>query len=272
MACVQFLSSAINNDCLLHQTADDSFLVFAPPQRFSHLLLALFMTPHMGYKVSKFIKYFLWFMRSNLIESVRRQVAKVVLGVNNDLPSLWLAICHTCRQSRWVKVRAINPRLCCSLAFQNWLHHSAIYDWLYHLMPLIDAINRGSSGKVKDIAEFPVQSESQSSSDASWSASLTVNCSESLRREREKGGERGRMEERELQTSVPFQCKGNCHSSIWAKFQTGLLWTPRGVRKELLTFSSWTRDKFIKYFLFFFGGHQMKWANLPGGQDNLQFF
>lgn len=182
------------------------FLFLPPPKRISHLLLALFMTSHMGYKVSKFIKYFLWFMRSDLIESVRRQVAKVVLGVNNDLPSLWLAICHTCRQSRWVKVRAINPRLCCSLAFQNWLHHSAIYDWLYHLMPLIDAINRGSSGKVKDIAEFPVQSESQSSSDASWSALLTVNCSESLQRER------GRKEEREGEWRRE-SCKLQFHSN-----------------------------------------------------------
>lgn len=208
MACVQFLSLAINNDCLLHQTADDSFLVFASSPTIFPFVISLIYDPHMGYKVSKFIKYFLWFTRSDLIESVRRQVAKVVPGVNNDLPSLWLAICHTCRQSRWVKVRAINPRLCCSLAFQNWLHHSAIYDWLYHLIPLIDAINRSSSGKVKDIAEFPVQSESQSSSDASWSASLTVNCSESLQREREKGGERGRKEERERAanfSSIPMQ-------------------------------------------------------------------
>lgn len=65
---------------------------FASAQTIFHLLLALFMTPHMSYKVSKFIKYFLWFMRSDLIESVRRQVAKVVLGVNNDLPLTFL--CH----------------------------------------------------------------------------------------------------------------------------------------------------------------------------------
>lgn len=107
--------------------------------------------------------------------------------------------------------------------FRNLLHHSAIYDWLYHLIPLIDAINRSSSGKVKDIAEFPVQSESQSWSDASWWVSLTVCCSESLQMERGRKEERERESAHnsllELQTSVPFQYKGNCHSSIWAKFQ-----------------------------------------------------
>lgn len=88
--CNFFFFSAFNNDCLLQRIAD-GFLF--GPKRFSIYYSALFMAPHMSYKVSKFIKYLHWFMRCDLIESVRRQVAKVIEGVNNDTlekKTLWL--------------------------------------------------------------------------------------------------------------------------------------------------------------------------------------
>lgn len=52
--CNFFFFSAFNNDCLLQRIAD-GFLF--GPKRFSIYYSALFMAPHMSYKVSKFIKY-----------------------------------------------------------------------------------------------------------------------------------------------------------------------------------------------------------------------
>lgn len=154
--------------------------------------------------------------------------------------------------------------------FRNLLHHSAIYDWLYHLIPLIDAINRSSSGKVKDIAEFPVQSESQSWSDADGSHSQFAVANPYRWRE----GERRRERERALTTlclSYKLQFHSNTKVIATALSEPSFNWSimnASGVLKELLTFSSWTRGKFIKYFLFWRTLNEM--SKLGWRVDNLQ--
>lgn len=92
-----------------------------------------------------------------------------------------------------------------------------------------------------------------------------LECSESLQR---LGRDCGKERERKLSASVPFQYKGNCQFSIFLSLSLSLSQVPnwsimnaRGGLERTNFFSS-TRDKFIKYFLFFRSTQNEQTCNL----------